>query len=96
MKTSSSMSGRLLRVRWVVLATQILKSSSTHACSLMMRRLRVRFVSAKRQFPADLSEVRTTLTVPRSQSMSCHFKREVFAGRMPVVSATQKPARSES
>ena len=57
-----------------------------YVCSLMTPRLRVRFVSAKCQFPLDLTSVRTTGTVSRSQLMSCHvsavyprrLKRTIF------------------
>ena len=39
---------------------------------------------------AAFSSVRATLTVPRSQLMSCHFKARYSLGRAAVVSATAK------
>ena len=82
MKISSSMSGGQLHGGDVFpFAPRLFSSSSTHVCSLMTRRLRVRFVSAKCQFPFDLTSVRTTATVSSSQLMSCHRKPRYSLGR---------------
>src|ERR1700722_6191017 len=64
--------------------------SSTHICSLTTRRLRTCFVSAKVHWPSFLWRVRTTLMVPRSQSMSRQQRARYSLGRIPVVRATAK------
>jgi hypothetical protein len=57
-------------------------------CNLIGRRLRERFVSQKHHLPSSLRRLRTTLTVSRAQSMSCHLRPKYSLGRIPVVSAT--------
>jgi hypothetical protein len=88
-KTRSDASGQVSRAGFGSLFEyRSCRSSNTHPCSLIARRLRFRFVSAKRQPPLILSSVRAMLTVPRSQLMSCHFKARYSLGRVAVVSAT--------
>jgi hypothetical protein len=74
-------------IRWRLLLEDPTNGSSW---SLITRRLRARFVSAKRQLPRTFSSVRATLTVPRSQLMSCQFKARYSLGRIAVVSATAR------
>src|SRR6266550_4852799 len=62
--------------------------SATQLCSLIGRRLRERFVSAKHHLPFNLRRLRTTETVCRGQSMSCHLKPKYSLGRIPVATAT--------
>jgi hypothetical protein len=62
--------------------------SAIQLCSLIGRRLRERFVSAKHHLPFNLRRLRTTETVCRGQSMSCHFKPKYSLGRIPVATAT--------
>jgi hypothetical protein len=47
-----------------------------------------RLVSEKHHLPSSLRTLRTTLTVCRVQSRSCHFRAKYSLGRIPVVSAT--------
>jgi len=64
------------------------RSATIQRCNLIGRRLRERFVSQKHHLPSSLRTLRTTLTVCRVQSMSCHFSPKYSLGRIPVVSAT--------
>ena len=64
--------------------------SSTHICSLTTRRLRSRFVFEKVHCPSFFCRARTTLMVPRSQSMSRQQRARYSLGRIPVVRATAK------
>jgi len=64
------------------------RRATVQRCNLMGRRLRERFVSQKHHLPFTLRMLRTTLTVCRTQSMSCHFNPRYSLGRIPVVSAT--------
>jgi PhzF family phenazine biosynthesis protein len=49
-------------------------------CSLIGRRLLKRLVSEKHHFPFTLRMLRTTLTVCRAQSMSCHLRPNIHPG----------------
>ena len=64
------------------------RSATIQRCNLIGRRLCERFVSQKHHLPSSLRTLRTTLTVCRVQSMSCHFSPKYSLGRIPVVSAT--------
>src|SRR6185437_9503579 len=70
--------------------------SRTHVCSLITRRLRLRFTSSKTHSPSTLCRVRTTLAVPFCQLMSGHDKARYSLGRIPLVRATaNKQANGE-
>jgi len=45
-------------------------------------------VSEKHHLPSSLRTLRTTLTVCRIQSTSCHFRAKYSLGRIPVMRAT--------
>ena len=75
-------------VACVVSFLRLFRRLRTQFWSLTTRLLRARFVSAKRHRPSPLSNVRTTLIVPRSQSMSCQQRAKYSLGRIPVVRAS--------
>src|ERR1700722_12531508 len=58
-------------------------------CNLISLRLTARFVSPYSHWPVGpFLKVLFTLTVLRSQSMSCHLSPMYSLGRIPVVTAT--------
>lgn len=60
-------------------------SATIQRCDLIGLRLRERFESQKHYSPFSLRMLRTTLTICRVQSMSCHFRPAYSLGRIPVV-----------
>jgi len=81
LKTKSWASGH--RSCALALVCKSRRSATIQRCNLIGRRLRERFVSQKHHLPSTLRMLRTTLTVCRAQSMSCHFSPKILTRSHP-------------